>query len=39
LKLKRLLASMMDPDVMVINCADGVRPERLEPFVTRLRAA
>jgi hypothetical protein len=36
-KLKRLLASMMDPDVMVIDSADGVSAGRLKPFVERLR--
>jgi TIR domain len=38
-KLKRLLANMMDPDVMVIDSADGVSPERLQPFIARLRGA
>lgn len=38
-KLKRLLANMMDPDVMVIDSSDGVSSDRLQPFVERLRAS
>jgi hypothetical protein len=38
-KLKGLLANMMDPDVMVIDSSDGVSPDRLQPFVARLRGA
>lgn len=38
-RLEQLRASVSDPTLLFIDSAEGVRPDQLEPFISRLRAA